>query len=131
MSAGMLSILLLGFHTYHLSTERSARAHRIELIENEVRDFGILKTYLMEQVDSLQKAYEVLALANKDVLKSSSAVTAQKLAEKAAIIKKLEKQETDSQDVSILKSKVDNLLKLKALLERDIADLSPAQALNQ
>lgn len=85
----------------------------------------------MEQVDSLQLAYEALALENKASLESSSAVAQRKLAEKAAIIKNLENNDSGGKEVSILKSKIDGLLKLKALLELDIADLSPAQALNR
>ncbi|MBI1226000.1 MAG: hypothetical protein GC192_12260 [Bacteroidetes bacterium] len=124
MSAGLVSVLLLGFHTYNLSAERAAKAHRIELLQDEIRDFGILKTYLTGQVDSLQQAYEALAMSHMAILNRSEAVTKQKLAEKAAIIKNLEVEEPSKVDVNILKSKVEDLLKLKSLLERDIAELS-------
>ncbi|MCF8245031.1 MAG: hypothetical protein K9J37_11365 [Saprospiraceae bacterium] len=115
-------LILLGFHTYNLNSERAAKAHKIELLEDEIRDFGILKNYLLEQVDSLQRTYNMLVTENASLYVSSEAAR-QELEEKTALIKNLETIAPDSKDVSTLKSKVEGLLKLKAILERDIANL--------
>ncbi len=124
MSSVLLPVLLLlGFHAYNLNLEREAKAHEIELLEDEIRDFGILKSYLLEQVDSLQRTYNALVIesASLDFL---SETTRLELEEKATLIKNLETIAPDSKDVSTLKSKVEGLLKLKAILEHDIADLT-------
>ena len=123
----LVAMLLLGFRTYSLSAEKAAMARKSEMLEEEVRDFGILKTYLMEQVDSLQDAYDALVMENA-TLQGSSEEATRKLAEKAAIIKKLKEKGTKSKEVKTLKSTVEDLLKLKASLESEIADLRTENA---
>ena len=122
IAALLLVMLLLGIRTCTLSVERTALAKKSEQLEQEVRDFGILKTYLQQQVDSLQLAYDSLSKENSD-LQGASAEVHQKLAEKDAIIRKLKAGSTNSKEVVKLKAEIEQLLKLKAMLETTIADL--------
>ena len=115
-------MLLLGFRTYSLSAEKAEIAHKNQLLEDEVRDFGILKSYFTEQVDSLHRSYDALVMENAR-LQGSTEEAYKMLAEKAEIIKKLKKTDSNSKEVKTLKLRVEELLKLKAILEKEIADL--------
>lgn len=118
----LLAMTLLGFRTYSLSAEKAAMAHKSELLEEELRDFGILKTYLLNQVDSLRHSYDGLVQENAN-LHGESAEAQRKLAEKDAIISKLKAKGTSEKGVNNLKSQIEQLLNLKATLEITIADL--------
>lgn len=108
--------------TYSLSTARATRAHLRDLKKDEVRDYCILKDYLLVQVDSLHKVYAALA-TNHHYPKTVN----EQLAKRSTILEKLTSSDWDTQAVQSLKLKIDNLLELKESLEKDIAQLQPKQ----
>jgi len=122
LAASLLVFALLGIYAYKLNAEKAAMARKSQLLEEEVRDFGILKNYLLEQVKDLQRNYEELAAENASLQGYSDAVR-RKLVERDAIIKALKAADSKEQESGSLKSRIDDLLKLKMALEIAIADL--------
>lgn len=122
LTAFVAALSWVVFQTYNLSTASANKAHLRDLKKDEVRDYCILKDYLLFQVDSLQKVYADLATNHH-----SPKTINEQLAKRTVILDKLTLDNSDTQAVESLKSKIENLLELKESLETDIAQLQPKQ----
>lgn len=119
MSTVLLAVLLLiGVRTYSVSANKAEKAHEAELLNEEARDYGILKEYLTGQVDSLKTVYDNLVAHYH-----SSRNLVEELNKNEAVPRKVNSVENEYQEIITLKSNVEDLLEMKETLEFAIAEL--------
>ena len=121
----LIIILLLllawaGFTAYSTYNKNKALDAKNTDLTSQITDLNTLKDKLNEEVDSLQVAYEELASENES-LQNSKEEAEKKVAEKDAVIRKLQKQ-TKSESGN-LKEQIEQLLANKAQLEQSIFNL--------
>lgn len=118
--AFVAALSLVVFQTYSYTTASAVKAHQRELRKDELRDYQLLKNYLLVQVDSLQKQYASLP-ADQFI----SQTAAKELARREAILKVLSSSRWDTATLPSLKANIENLLELKESLETTLEAAQP------
>ncbi len=113
----LLLLMGMGYWGYKTNNEKKQISAENSELNAEITDLNSLKNKLATEVDSLQFAFETLADENES-LQSSVEEAAKKVAQKDAIIRKLQRK-TKSEGVN-LKEQIELLLADKAQLESSI-----------
>lgn len=119
----ILLLLLLGwagYSAYSNSNKNKELSAQNSTLSSQMADLNSLKDKLASEVDSLQTAYEALASENES-LQTSKEEAEKTVAEKEAVIRKLQKQ-TKSESGN-LKEQIQQLLADKTKLEQSIFQL--------
>ncbi len=116
--------LLLAYTFYWgtgLKGERTSLIQKNEMLSSEMEDLSELKMSLEGEVDSLQLAYEVIAVKN-DSLQGSLTDAQRSVRRKNATIKKIQTAAKSTEnEMGSLRAQIQTLLNTKSLLESNIA----------